>query len=88
VRIDNATEIAGVRVNIWMSVIGIVLAGGWLLLRGRPEEHSDTDHPDTDHPDDDRADDRDGAAEDEGGSDDAGAGVEEIEMAAPDDGAP
>ncbi len=90
VRIDNATEIAGVRVNIWMSVIGIVLAGGWLLLRGRPEEQSDTDHPD-----DDRSDDSDGAADDEGGSDDgeggsddAGTGVEEIEMAAPDDGAP
>lgn len=34
VRIDPATEIAGVRVNIWMSMIGIVVAGVW-LLRGR-----------------------------------------------------
>lgn len=35
VRVDPATHIAGVRINIWMSVIGITLAGGWLLLRGR-----------------------------------------------------
>jgi prolipoprotein diacylglyceryl transferase len=37
VRIDEATEIAGLRVNIWMSLVGIVLSGGWLLLRGRPD---------------------------------------------------
>ena len=36
VRIDPANEIAGVRVNIWMSIVGIVIAGGWLILRGRP----------------------------------------------------
>ncbi|MDG2029057.1 MAG: prolipoprotein diacylglyceryl transferase [Acidimicrobiales bacterium] len=35
VRIDPATEIAGVRVNIWMSIVGIAVAGAWLLLRGR-----------------------------------------------------
>ncbi|MEZ5245056.1 MAG: prolipoprotein diacylglyceryl transferase [Acidimicrobiales bacterium] len=35
VRVDPATEIGGVRVNIWMSIIGITIAGGWLLLRGR-----------------------------------------------------
>ncbi len=35
VRVDPATEIAGVRVNIWMSVVGILIAAGWLLLRGR-----------------------------------------------------
>ena len=35
VRVDPANEIAGVRVNIWMSIVGIVLAGGWLILRGR-----------------------------------------------------
>lgn len=36
VRIDPATEIAGVRINIWMSIVGIAIAGGWLLVRGRP----------------------------------------------------
>ena len=29
VRVDPATEIGGVRVNIWMSMIGITVAGGW-----------------------------------------------------------
>ena len=38
VRVDHATEIAGVRVNIWMSIIGIAIAGGWLLLCGRRPE--------------------------------------------------
>ncbi len=60
VRIDAATELAGVRVNIWMSVVGIAVAGGWLLVRGRRPTDSG----------------------------DAGAGVEEVEMALPDDGAP
>ena len=41
VRVDHASEIAGVRINIWMSVIGIGLAGGWLLLRGRRGAKSD-----------------------------------------------
>ncbi len=58
VRVDPATEIGGVRINIWMSIIGIVVAGGWLLRRGRAD-----------------------------GSDDAGAGVEPVEVAVPDDGA-
>ena len=57
VRIDHATEIGGVRINIWVSLIGIGLAGAWLMLRGRR------------------------------GSDDAGAGIEEVEVALPDDGA-
>ncbi len=35
IRIDPATEVGGVRINIWMSVIGIAIAGGWLVLRGR-----------------------------------------------------
>lgn len=35
VRIDAATEIGGLRVNIWMSIVGIAVAGGWLLVRGR-----------------------------------------------------
>ena len=58
VRVDPATEIAGVRINIWVSLIGIAVAGGWLLLRGRP------------------------------GSDDPDAGIETVEVAVPDDGAP
>jgi prolipoprotein diacylglyceryl transferase len=41
VRVDPATEIAGVRVNVWMSIIGIIVAGGWLLLRGRPGSSDD-----------------------------------------------
>jgi len=41
VRIDPANEIAGVRVNIWMSVVGIAVAGGWLLVRGRRGSDSD-----------------------------------------------
>ena len=45
VRVDHATEIAGVRVNIWMSIVGIVIAGGWLLLRGRRPE-TDTEASD------------------------------------------
>ncbi len=36
VRIDPATELVGVRINLWMSFIGIVLAGGWLIRWGRP----------------------------------------------------
>lgn len=65
VRIDPATEIAGVRVNIWMSIIAIAAAGGWLLARGRRTEADDGSLA---------------------GSSDAGAGVEEVEMAAPEDG--
>jgi prolipoprotein diacylglyceryl transferase len=34
-RIDEATHIFGVRVNIWTSLIAIAGAGLWLLLRGR-----------------------------------------------------
>lgn len=41
VRVDPATEIAGVRVNIWMSIVGIALAGGWLVLRGRRPDSDD-----------------------------------------------
>ncbi len=39
-RVDPATEIAGARVNIWVSIIGIMLASAWLLLRARPA-HAD-----------------------------------------------
>ncbi len=65
VRIDPATEVGGIRINIWMSVIGIVLAGGWLVLRGK-------------RPDDDDESDSDSAGSD-------GVGVEQVEMALPDD---
>jgi prolipoprotein diacylglyceryltransferase len=34
-RADAATTIAGLRVNTWMSVILIVGAGTWLVVRGR-----------------------------------------------------
>ncbi|MFQ5557157.1 MAG: prolipoprotein diacylglyceryl transferase [Acidimicrobiales bacterium] len=43
VRVDPATEILGQRVNIWMSIVGIVIAGGWLLLRGRATADADPD---------------------------------------------
>jgi len=36
-RIDEATRIAGVRVNIWTSLIAIAAAAAWLALRGRQE---------------------------------------------------
>ena len=29
--------------NIWMSIIGIAIAGGWLLVRGRRPEDDSTD---------------------------------------------
>lgn len=35
VRIDFASEIAGVRVNIWMSLVGIVASVAWLATKGR-----------------------------------------------------
>ena len=34
-RIDEASRIAGVRVNIWTSLIAIAAAAAWLALRGR-----------------------------------------------------
>ncbi len=40
VRIDPATEIAGVRINIWMSVIGIAASVAWLYFRGRSVKES------------------------------------------------
>ena len=43
IRVDEATEIAGVRVNIWVSIVGIVLAGAWLVFRGRPDPSDGTD---------------------------------------------
>jgi prolipoprotein diacylglyceryl transferase len=54
VRVDPATEIAGVRINIWMSITGIVLAGGWLLLRGRRSDDADAvvEHVEVTLPDD------------------------------------
>ncbi|MEM9202648.1 MAG: prolipoprotein diacylglyceryl transferase [Actinomycetota bacterium] len=79
VRIDPATEIGGVRINIWMSVIGIAVAGGLLLWRGltpRAELGADADAADSDECD---------LADDSG---DAGGGVEEVEVASSGDGAP
>ncbi|MDW3221041.1 MAG: prolipoprotein diacylglyceryl transferase [Acidimicrobiales bacterium] len=38
IRVDPATELAGIRINIWMSVAGIIVAGGWLLRNGRPAD--------------------------------------------------
>ncbi|MEO0495426.1 MAG: prolipoprotein diacylglyceryl transferase family protein, partial [Actinomycetota bacterium] len=77
IRIDPATEVGGVRINIWMSIIGIAIAGAWLVRRGRrPEGEADDDLDDVDGGDDDSA------------SDDAGGGVEEVEMTSPEDGAP
>ena len=35
VRIDPASEIGGLRVNIWMSIVALSVAGGWLVVRGR-----------------------------------------------------
>ncbi|MEM9520445.1 MAG: prolipoprotein diacylglyceryl transferase [Actinomycetota bacterium] len=78
VRIDPATEIGGVRINIWMSVIGIAVAGGLLLWRGltpRAELDADADPADSDESD---------LADDSG---DAGGGVEEVEVASSGDGA-
>ena len=43
IRVDPATEVGGVRINIWMSIIGIAIAGGWLLVRGRRPEDDSTD---------------------------------------------
>ena len=37
VRIDHASEIAGIRVNIWMSLIGIAASVLWLATKGRLE---------------------------------------------------
>jgi hypothetical protein len=34
-RVDPASRIGGVRVNIWMSLITIAAAGAWLWFRGR-----------------------------------------------------
>jgi phosphatidylglycerol---prolipoprotein diacylglyceryl transferase len=73
VRIDHASEIAGVRVNIWMSAIGIAIAGGWLLLRGLRPDPGTSDDSDT--------------SDDSGASDETGGGVvEDVEMTLPDDG--
>jgi phosphatidylglycerol---prolipoprotein diacylglyceryl transferase len=73
VRIDEATLIGGLRVNTWMSGIGIVLAGGWLLIWGRADNDGDEDG-DADGVDDDS-------------SDDTGADIEQVEMTSSDDGA-
>ncbi len=41
-RVDPATEVSGLRINLLMSLLGIVLAGFWLVTRGRrPAEASD-----------------------------------------------
>lgn len=69
VRIDPATEVGGVRINIWMSIVAIAVAGGWLLARGRRGDDDPVDSGDD-------------------VDSDAGAGVEEIEVATPEDGVP
>ncbi len=40
-RADTATTIGGLRVNTWMSVVLIVGAGVWLVLRGRAPARAD-----------------------------------------------
>ena len=83
VRIDPATEIAGVRVNIWMSIIGIAIAGGLLVWRGINRGPGEADVDLTDNS-------TDGAAPegaDGTSSGDAGGSVEEVEVASPVDGA-
>ena len=67
VRIDTATEIGGIRVNIWMSIVVIAIAGGWLLVRGRRPD----DLP---------------VGLGNAGDSDVGASIEEVEVAAPEDG--
>ena len=76
IRIDPATEVGGVRINIWMSVIGIAIAGAWLAFRGLRPDTGDAgdERDDSDDPGDERD------------SDDAAAGVEEVEVASPVDG--
>lgn len=34
-RIDPATRLGGVRVNIWVSLLAVAIAAGWLALQGR-----------------------------------------------------
>ncbi len=41
IRIDPATEVLGVRINIWMSIVGITIAGGLLLWRGLARNSGD-----------------------------------------------
>ena len=69
------------RINIWMSIIGIAIAGGWLLLRGRRPEDQ-VDDADDDPAGDDSTEDADDSAEggDDSDSGDAGVGVEEVEV--------
>jgi prolipoprotein diacylglyceryl transferase len=83
VRIDPATELAGVRINIWMSIVGIAIAGGLLAWKGlnRGSSDADLDLTDGSGPDDAGAD-----VAAEGASGDAGGGVEEIEVTSPLDG--
>ena len=78
VRIDPATEVAGVRINIWMSIIGITVAGGLLLWRGLARD-GEADLEDVDREDE--------AGAAEGDSGDAGGGVEEVEVTPTVDGA-
>ena len=75
IRIDPATHIAGIRINIWMSIIGITLAGGWLLVKGRrvADEPAGSDDP--------------AGSDEPAGSDDPSGGIEEVEVTLPEDGA-
>jgi prolipoprotein diacylglyceryl transferase len=40
-RIDEATTIAGVRVNIWVSILAVAGATAWLIIYRRPPSPSD-----------------------------------------------
>ncbi|MEM9466055.1 MAG: prolipoprotein diacylglyceryl transferase [Actinomycetota bacterium] len=82
VRIDPATEIAGVRINIWMSIIGIAIAGGLLLWKGLNRDG------DADAGADPTGDDDEDAASAGADSGDAGGGVEEVEVTSTVDGGP
>ncbi len=85
VRIDPATELGGVRINIWMSIIGIAMASGWLILRGkRPEDAPESDIAESDGTEPDGAESETQPSDDTGG----GGSVEEVEMALPEDGVP
>ncbi len=43
IRIDQATHILGLRINIWMSLIGIIASAAWLFFRGRATDPSGSD---------------------------------------------
>ena len=44
-RVDPATELLGVRVNIWMSLVLIAFGIGWFLWGGWRRRPTDSDYP-------------------------------------------